>query len=76
MAAVTVTRTVLAPVTRLVRPVMATAASLSAAVASTATEVVPAATVMLAPSMTFWPATLRLASDVLPESSATTTVTV
>ena len=60
-AAVTVMVTVLLPVTRPVRPAMVTPAAESAAVATTATEVVPAATITVPFSATVWP--LMLIAD-------------
>ena len=70
------TLTVLVPVTKPVRPAMATLESASAVTAITATEVVPAATLTEPPSATEVPATVKVLRLVLLERAATTTVTV
>ena len=75
LAAVTVTVTVFEPSWRLVLPVTTTDAALSAGVAITATELVPAITFTVEPPITAAPLIVNTARFVLLESAVTRRVT-
>ena len=75
-AAVTVARTVLLPSTRAFAPVIDTDASASAVTATTLTELVNLATVMVAASTAVWPPTVNTESLVLLLSGVTKTLKV